>query len=56
MTRPLMFWMALPFLLIAVTIWETCRSTRNVLKRCVVTRPTRDTQASEVTSQESNTP
>lgn len=38
-TRPWMFWMALPFLLSAVTIWEAARSTRNILKRsCVVSR------------------
>lgn len=30
--RPLMFWVAFPFLLIAVIIWETVRCTRNTIR------------------------
>jgi len=31
--RPLMFWLVFPFLLVAVIIRETLRSTRNVIRR-----------------------
>lgn len=36
--RPLTFWLAFPFLLIAVTIWEAGRSIRNILRRRRVTK------------------